>query len=1294
MYSSRNDLHWHGYHVSLYSSLSDRSEHLLEEAIIKARIGDFSSAFQIFTADLVHDESKPVVAIEFAEALISQGNWKEARRVLKKALRAAGLQEQAEVHLMKLSLGLTEIIAKGDLRIAQEETEYMRAWLWGVPVEEYTDVMVSIIRRYCATEAFIALTTRTSDVHVVGGIPSPAAPGASPWQGLTDLRESLFRQGRVREASGLLATECAKKPLDQRPATIQAYLDAYKCIETRFSAVPVLLRFQGEGRLAMARVWLGAGETRRANAELEEAAALFGRYLKSQVVRERALTMPFLQVQHVRLGLVSEEELQTRWTGISEFIKAAEKAKHFALLSRAYRDAAEIAGELLAQGSACHRSEFLELHKKREDCQTKMGDLYSLIEDHSALVLHGMSHEADLRMALEWYDGFERMHPGFCLPSSMYDKERLKLLAYGTFLGDGVKAELAQREMNKWEPGTLSPNSLEESDMQEWFSEKHHKAPADSPDGGVRVPRTVDALSILLSWIKRDHANGILDLSELPPVTAIGAKRDQLPDIKGGCVVEPPPRSGHDWSSMTVNCLRTAIFGPSGEPVGDEPWKATLSAITTWLQRAPSVSDAGAQRMNVSLHELRSWSLTESANPVHGPDPELFRRTELALAELKHCVDIFPTLVPLVRYATGNKLSIWLWRMARYRFEMTRLSGEPSGSEINRHNFTEAYRLYKRAAEEQRNRGDLAMARLHCDIAIAIWAGRMNGAAETPDCNIRIALDHLRDADVIMRDVRHGLNLASGCDTPIATLQGIEDFGISFRSWELGELAVQIIHSTKSHDAGVELWDWVQKAKARALANLLGSRIPRMVLADIDIESKKLLDDEMEILDHIQTSNYQERFYLRMRLQQLHVQMRGRNDKLDAMMDLRDGVPITSRGLTDFISSAGLGKAVKFVDWFHAPSLGPDGGKTDLFLVVAKQRANPGPGESGVDISTSPLSIRLDLVRSWVQDHLTEGIQSLGDEDSYDLLKPLGKLVEPLAKETEAEDLLIFCPTNVLRMLPLHALTINDTRTGKDMILIRRNPIVYCHSLSVLRYCHFSAQQKEKDPPIKPPGVAIFADPGNSGMLQWGRNVAKILGRQFNVTPAIGEAATKAAFVKKSAGSRLIHFHGHCSFIEDRPLQHRIELCGPDPPVRYDITAGEVFDLAIPKGSHVTLIACQSGNTQVVPGDEAQGLVPAFLYSGASSAVSTLWNAIDEAGAKFAKKFYGTQRGGTLTDLARAHQEAVLELFEDTELVGNRFTGELERRYWNMEERVIPLYYWGAFVFHGWWRFGVSGAAE
>jgi CHAT domain-containing protein len=280
--------------------------------------------------------------------------------------------------------------------------------------------------------------------------------------------------------------------------------------------------------------------------------------------------------------------------------------------------------------------------------------------------------------------------------------------------------------------------------------------------------------------------------------------------------------------------------------------------------------------------------------------------------------------------------------------------------------------------------------------------------------------------------------------------------------------------------------------------------------------------------------------------------------------------------------------------------------------------------------------------------------------------------------------------------------------------LIRRNPIVYCYSLSVLRNNFLkSSAFKERGSPISPKEVALFGDileDKESGIsLPAGRRAVQELGDWFGVTPFLDARATKPAFLKVAPKSSLIHFHTHVGSLDANPLEHSISLSPDTAPIpalmpdtirrhpwsnlmfpnssyseyastlnNKSITAGEISNLVnLPSPCHVTLIACGGGRLRVHPGDEVMGLIPAFMMKGATSVIATLWNIEDSNGADFTKEFYKSlmveadnlknNEGGTsLVNMAKAFQAAIIAIAEDSDL---------------------PPYYWAGFVLHGWWMY-------
>lgn len=281
-------------------------------------------------------------------------------------------------------------------------------------------------------------------------------------------------------------------------------------------------------------------------------------------------------------------------------------------------------------------------------------------------------------------------------------------------------------------------------------------------------------------------------------------------------------------------------------------------------------------------------------------------------------------------------------------------------------------------------------------------------------------------------------------------------------------------------------------------------------------------------------------------------------------------------------------------------------------------------------------------------------------------------------------------PTDFFYRLPLHALTV-----GVEA-LIFRNPIVYAHSQTLMRACHLASQYAADSlGPLNPQFISGIGA-ADSKFFGKGRKSITDLAATFHTSPMIDDSASKAEVLERAQDSRLLHIHAHCMWDSANPLDHQFGFPSspsqgnPNPPEGGDghsrLTAREVFDLRIQQGVHINLIACSGGLTDVKVGDEVMGLVPAFLYSGAGSTVSTLWPIPDSAGADFSRGFFGEfleqikrlrqekeQRKESETvpwvDMAMAFREAVMELDP---------------------EQNLPLLTWAGFVMHGFWMFCVD----
>ena len=141
---------------------------------------------------------------------------------------------------------------------------------------------------------------------------------------------------------------------------------------------------------------------------------------------------------------------------------------------------------------------------------------------------------------------------------------------------------------------------------------------------------------------------------------------------------------------------------------------------------------------------------------------------------------------------------------------------------------------------------------------------------------------------------------------------------------------------------------------------------------------------------------------------------------------------------------------------------------------------------------------------------------------------------------------------------------------------------------------------------------------------------------------------------------RWLHFAGHAVYNPHDPLDSVLRLGAGDA-----LSARTIIDELDLRAELVTLSACTSGLSHVVPGDELLGLQRAFLYAGAPTVVCTLWEAHDLVALLVMERFYTDLRQGRPAAAAlRDAQVAVREM------TGRAVAATIDR--WRAEDPLYP----------------------
>jgi CHAT domain-containing protein len=356
------------------------------------------------------------------------------------------------------------------------------------------------------------------------------------------------------------------------------------------------------------------------------------------------------------------------------------------------------------------------------------------------------------------------------------------------------------------------------------------------------------------------------------------------------------------------------------------------------------------------------------------------------------------------------------------------------------------------------------------------------------------------------------------------------------------------------------------------------------------------------------------------------------------------------------------GTDVVFVDWYGALD-GPGLSHFPVLLVTSHNGEAPRVWSCGK--SWTEVEAVMDKVL--VLDH-----SDLMQKNAKKLLQQLQPLIQPLAQASRPGQTLVFCSIGKMHRIPLHALDLDGE------VLIRRNPVVYCSSLAALKVMFESRKLAETRTRQLGSGPQVSTTPWKAALFGGKRSTPEgtkaltTLAKKLNVNPYVDDAFTPWNFSSEiRSGVNLLHYHGHADFEENDPLNQSLIFEDDE-----RFTVSDVYDLS-PAGRsyHATLLACGTGMSKTSVSNEVVGLVPAFLYSGAASTVSTLWKFADQDAALFSDLFYeqfdeALKSGqGKRIDLAKALQRAVLRIMEAEDV----------------------LYHWAPFVLNGYWMLEVGG---
>lgn len=263
--------------------------------------------------------------------------------------------------------------------------------------------------------------------------------------------------------------------------------------------------------------------------------------------------------------------------------------------------------------------------------------------------------------------------------------------------------------------------------------------------------------------------------------------------------------------------------------------------------------------------------------------------------------------------------------------------------------------------------------------------------------------------------------------------------------------------------------------------------------------------------------------------------------------------------------------------------------------------------------------------------------QALTDPQGNAYLVPARKLYDTLLRPLEAalKPRLVFVAHGPLHYLPFGALY------DGSRFLVESRAIRLLPSASVVKFIRERGAER-------PGGILAFGNPDLGDPrydLQFAQEEAvAIAGAVPRSRALLRQQATESALREYGAGFSYLHFATHGTFNPEAPLRSAL-LLAREPGGDGRLTADKLYSMRL-DADLVTLSACETGLGRTAGGDDVLGLTRGFVYAGARSIVSSLWQVDDLATARLMTRFYGNllQRQDKRTALQGA-QLATMKAF-------------------------------------------------
>ncbi len=277
-------------------------------------------------------------------------------------------------------------------------------------------------------------------------------------------------------------------------------------------------------------------------------------------------------------------------------------------------------------------------------------------------------------------------------------------------------------------------------------------------------------------------------------------------------------------------------------------------------------------------------------------------------------------------------------------------------------------------------------------------------------------------------------------------------------------------------------------------------------------------------------------------------------------------------------------------------------------------------------LPASDLAATIEALRKTITTHTSMSF----NQHAQTLYRQIFAPISPLLKTKK----LVIVPHGVLHYLPFAMLSVGDE------YLIDRFSLRILPSAGVLIFLQAPAKKAES-------GALILGNPKLDDKkydLKFAQAEAVAIGRIIPGSNVLLRTdASKTNLQNLGSNYSVIHLAVHGLFDLDKPLDSALLLAADN---NNDglLRAGDLYTLSL-NADLVTLSACETALGKVSTGDDVVGFTRGFLYAGARSLISSLWQVDDQATRDLMVNFYTNRPKMSKDEALRQAQLKVKKLY-------------------------------------------------